>query len=158
MSLPTRKTQRLQNYNYASYGIYFVTICTYEHRNLFWSDTPCVLNGAGEMLVGWIKELSKEYPCLHTDCYAVMPNHVHLILFLHREGEASMPEMLDWFKTMTSNDYICGVKAGAYAPFHKRVWQRGYYDHVVRNGMDLDATRDYVMNNPVKWKLDKLYG
>jgi hypothetical protein len=60
---------------------------------------------------------------------------------------------MQFVKTMTTNDYIRGVKAGILAPFEIKLWQKSYYDHVIRNQQDYDETWQYIENNPSKWML-----
>ena len=56
---------------------------------------------------------------------------------------------------MTTNAYIKGVKQNNWKPFNSRLWQRSYYEHVIRNDIDLMETREYIINNPKKWHIDK---
>lgn len=63
--------------------------------------------------------------------------------------------MIDWFKTMTTNEYIRGVKQNQWRPFPGKLWQRNYYEHVIRDESDLDAIREYIVNNPAGWDSDK---
>ena len=156
MNYPKRKTIRLQDYDYSSNGAYFVTICTQDRQRFFWEHDQAVLNSSGTMVYEWLKKLSPKFSGVYLDSYAVMPNHVHVILFLEHT-EASLDEIISWFKTMTTNAYIRGVKAGIYPPFDKQLWQRSYYEHVIRNETDLQETRKYISENPLKWQLDQLY-
>ena len=83
-----------------------------------------------------------------------MPDHLHLIVTIQeRHTGGSLPDVMQFFKTMTTNDYIRGVKAGALVPFDKKLWQKSYYDHVIRNQQDYDETWQYIENNPSKWML-----
>ena len=66
------------------------------------------------------------------------------------KNEADIPSVMDWFKTMTTNEYIRGVKDGIYIPFEKKLWQRSYYDHIIRNDEDLNEKRQYILDNPLK--------
>lgn len=61
-----------------------------------------------------------------------------------------LSEIIQWFKTMTTNAYIKGVRQGCFAPFHRHVWQRNYYEHIVRNEDDLYESRRYIANNPIR--------
>ncbi len=61
---------------------------------------------------------------------------------------------MQWFKTMTTNDYINNVKNNGWRPFYRKLWQRNYYEHVIRNENELIRIREYIMNNPLKWSLD----
>lgn len=93
-----------------------------------------------------------------------MPNHIHFILFIHTDestgGHMGPPlqEMVQWLKTQTTNEYIKLVKSGVLKPFDKHVWQRSFYEHVIRNENDLYETRRYIEGNPVNWIKDKYYG
>ena len=156
MNDPKRKTIRLQNYDYSSNGAYFVTICTQDHTRYFWDSNTPQLNRSGEMVLSWAKELPKHFSGVYLDSYAVMPNHVHLVLFF-KDTAAALTTAIGWFKTMATNAYIRGVKDGVFPPFQKRLWQRSYYEHVIRNQNNLTEIRRYVAENPLKWQLDKLY-
>ena len=156
MNDPKRKIIRLQNFDYSSNGAYFVTICTQNHTRFFWDSDIPHLNKSGEMVLYWMKELPLRFSGVYLDGYAVMPNHVHLILFFE-DSTAALADVIGWFKTMSTNDYIRGVKADDFRPFQKQFWQRSYYEHVVRNQRDMDEIRKYVADNPLKWQLDKLY-
>ena len=72
-------------------------------------------------------------------------------------GHAGPPlqEIIQWFKTMTTNGYINDVKYGRFPPFEKRIWQRSFYDHVIRDDDDLNRVREYIQNNPLRWALDE---
>lgn len=81
-----------------------------------------------------------------------MPDHLHFILLMTGgNNAAALPEMIKWFKTQTTNDYIRQVKAGRFPPFENHIWQRGYYEHVIRNEDDLYETRKYISENPARW-------
>jgi len=68
---------------------------------------------------------------------------------------APLPGIVQWFKTMTTNEYIHGVKQFGWPRFDKRLWQRNYYEHIIRNEDDLNRIREYIVNNPLKWELDQ---
>ena len=156
MNYPKRKTIRLQDFDYSSNGAYFVTVCTQGHRCLFWEWDQAVLNTGGTMVFEWLSKLPGKFPGVELDCCAVMPNHVHMLLFLE-QSQTSLDKVVSWFKTMTTNAYIRGVKIGLYPSFDKQLWQRSYYEHVIRNEQDLRETRNYISENPLKWQLDHLY-
>lgn len=67
----------------------------------------------------------------------------------------SIPEVIHRFKSLTTRKYINGVKENNWQPFNKRLWQRNYYEHIIRNEEELNASREYIVNNPIKWELDK---
>ena len=66
----------------------------------------------------------------------------------------TLGNIMDWFKTMTTNEYIRGVKQHGWKPFYKKVFQRNYYEHIVRNERELNAIREYIQNNPANWAMD----
>ena len=156
MEQPKRKPLRLPDYDYGSNGVYFVTVCTHHRARLFWDSDVPALNGRGTMIHTWLKCIPERFSGVFLDTYAIMPNHVHMMLYF-QQTEHSLEHVLDWFKTMTTNAYIRMVKDGAAPPFEGKIWQRSYYDHVIRNETDLSETRRYVQENPLKWHLDALY-
>lgn len=97
-----------------------------------------------------------------------MPNHIHGIIEM-REMENTGPVWADtrpaptlgdiicWFKSKTTSHYIKGVKQELYKPFNKRIWQRNYYEHIIRNEKEYYAIIDYIQNNPKNWKKDENY-
>lgn len=74
----------------------------------------------------------------------------------HPHGDApTLGDVMDWFKTMTTNEYIRNVKRGLWEPFPGRFWQRNYYEHVIRNEKEMDEIRQYIRTNPLNWDSDK---
>jgi len=65
--------------------------------------------------------------------------------------------IIQWFKTMSTNEYIRNVKHNNWQSFNKRLWQRNYYDHIIRDEIDLNRVREYIINNPAKWAEDEYY-
>ena len=65
--------------------------------------------------------------------------------------------VVQWFKTMTTNEYIRGVKNNNWQPFNKRLWQRNYWEHIIRDEQSYQHIVDYIVNNPLKWQDDQLY-
>jgi REP element-mobilizing transposase RayT len=66
----------------------------------------------------------------------------------------TLGDIMDWFKTMTTNEYIRGVKERDWQPFYRKLWQRNYWEHIVRNEKELERIRTYVINNPTNWDTD----
>jgi REP element-mobilizing transposase RayT len=167
---------RLKNYDYSQTGAYFVTACAQNRECLFGNiqDNVMVLNDAGIMIEKWWLELAIKFPAIDIDAYMVMPNHFHGIVAIvgaalrgrpnldhsipegqpHRVAP-SLGDILNWFKTMTTNDYIQGVKNHQWHPFPGKLWQRNYYEHIIRNEDDLEAIREYIINNPIRWADDE---
>ena len=69
---------------------------------------------------------------------------------------APLPQIMQWWKTMTTNAYIRGVRGQGWPPFDRRLWQRNYYERIVRTPRELDLTHRYIRDNPLRWSLDRL--
>jgi putative transposase len=74
-------------------------------------------------------------------------------------GHAGPPlrDVVGWFKTMTTNEYFRGVKTLGWKPVYKRLWQRNYYEHVIRNKQSYNEIAEYIRHNPERWQTDRLY-
>ena len=135
-----------------------MTICTYNKECMFGDvvDGVIVLNEFGKVVESVWSDLPRHYSDIRLDAFIIMPNHVHSIIFIVGAGFKPAPtkrlplsEVVRGFKTFSSRrvNEIRGVSG---IP----VWQRNYYEHIIRNEKDLDEIREYVINNPIKWDLD----
>ena len=179
-----RRSIRLKGYDYSKEGAYFVTICTHERECLFGAivDGVMRLNDAGRMITKWYEELENKFKDIKCDAFVSMPNHVHFIVINvgadlcvrpiidaggngmgGRLGEhvgqgehigSPLRAVVQWFKTMTTNGYIKGVKEWGWLPFHGKMWQRNYYERVIRSDDELSAIREYITHNPQQWATD----
>jgi len=68
-----------------------------------------------------------------------------------------LPSVIQWFKTMTTNSYIKGVNHNGWERFNKKLWQRNYWEHIIRNEKEYQNIADYIIDNPNRWDSDKLY-
>ncbi len=154
--LPRRKNLRLQKYDYAQTAIYFVTICT-QNRCCILSDIRrggALLRPVGQICEQQIKLLEQRYK-IHIKSYVIMPNHIHMLLALEREEQSPAPTVSDivcCFKSLTTK-----LANQAENKPHRKIWQRSFYDHVVRNEQDYFEIQKYIDENPLKWELDKFY-
>ncbi len=149
-----RRSIRLPGFDYTSRGAYFLTICAQDRRMLF-SRLPVV-----DMLVTWWQRLGDKFPDVQLDEAVVMPNHFHGVVWLAdgcAEARTSLFDVVHWYKTMTTNAYIRGVRDHTWSPFPGRLWQRNYWEHIVRDDADLNRIRDYIRDNPIRWERDKLH-
>ncbi len=168
-NLLQRKNIRLENYDYSQAGYYFVTICTNDRINLFGQIVGSIhestemmqmqLNLNGIVVKSVIENLSTRFINIDIDIYIIMPNHIHMNVVITNEKaihESPLPKrsllskVLGYLK-MNSSKQIHLTNNGL------KVWQRGYYDHVIRNEQELQEIREYIFHNPTKWQLDKYY-
>ena len=170
-----RRSIRLKGYDYAQDGAYFVTVVTRDRLCLFGDviEEKMHVNRAGSMILKVWEELPKRFPTIGLDAFVVMPNHVHGILVVRnrvgvplvgtlRDGDRAttrvaptLGEIVGAYKSITTVRYTQGVKAGMWNPFRERLWQRNYYEHVVRNESELNRAREYIAGNPALWERDR---
>ena len=160
MELPKRKSNRLSNYSYSQSGTYFLTICTVEkrpilcriHQGTSFIPPRIQLSRYGIIAERQILSLPHFYSDVQVNKYVIMPNHIHMLLTIHTESTASdvpanerIPFLISSFKRFTN-------KAA-----EANLWQRSYYDHVIRDESDYLTRWNYIENNPAKWILDRFY-
>jgi len=172
-----RRSIRLKDYDYTTAGAYFVTIVTHGRKCLFGEISGGVMqsNDAGRMVREAWDELSNHYASVESDAFVVMPNHVHGIVFVgagpcarpEPEGQPqgvaptetasvlSLPDIVHRFKTLTTKQYIDGVKRFAWQPFAGQFWQRNYFEHIIRSEKSLQGIRQYIVDNPARWEFDR---
>ena len=164
-------SKRLPSHDYSQPGAYFVTICAAERQCLFGEivDGQMKLNRDGLIVAKQWAGLPGHHVNVSLDEFVIMPNHVHGILFLSNGSPSSvgagfqpadashptkpkhgLPEIIRGFKTYSSLEInrLLGTPGNP-------VWQRNYYEHVVRTEDDLDAIRRYIVENPLKWAEDE---
>ena len=163
---PHRRSIRLKGYDYSRAGAYFVTICTQDRRCLFGEITAKImrLNDPGRMIQTVWYELPQHYPGVDIDAFVIMPNHIHGIIDLNigdvgqPQGVApttmSLPDVVHRLKSLTTTRYRKGVERQDWLPFPRRLWQRNYYEHVIRDEGDLNQLRQYITSNPLCWPED----
>lgn len=156
-----RKNPRLKAYDYSQRGGYFITFCTKDRAPLLSTvvvgggvlDAPqTVLTAAGEVVDRYIRDLGRYYPWMTVEHSVIMPNHVHLLLLVHQgppgtsaPTNMAIPRVISALKRFTNRD--CGTQ----------LWQRGYYDHILRDEADFLLHWDYIASNPGKWAEDEYH-
>ncbi|HEX5480245.1 MAG TPA: hypothetical protein VFY79_11060 [Dehalococcoidia bacterium] len=113
--LPTRRSPRLQGFDYATPGFYFITICREQRAGIFgeFVGETLRLNAAGQMVSRWWSRVQEKFAAADCDAFVVMPDHVHGIIALNEHQDAertSLSRAIAWFKTMTTNEYIRRVR------------------------------------------------
>lgn len=150
---PRRRSIRLKGYDYTQAGAYFVTICARNRECLFGNiaNGEVSLNVAGRMTRSVWDELPNRFSGLELDAFVVMPNHVHGIFVLVGAGLAlpGLGDIVRAFKSLTA------VRVNRLLMRTGPLWQRNYYEHIIRNEKELNLVREYIANNPLQWELDR---
>ena len=160
-----RHSIRLKQYDYSQAGAYFVTIDVQNRGHLFGEivNGEMVLNDAGKMIEEQWQALKERFPLIDLDVYQVMPDHFHgiivivgatLVVALDVGKPSTLGDIIGAFKSITTHKYIKGVEDHGWQRFSKRLWQRNYYEHVVRDETDLERIRKYIQSNPLNWNHD----
>jgi putative transposase len=150
-------------------------------------DEAMILNDAGKMIHDQWSILPNRFNSIDLHEFIVMPNHFHGIVELvsektvgaplvgalakhHKTGQPqgiapttyeinpTIGDIVGAFKSLTTNEYIAGVKQKSWQPFHQKLWQRNYYEHIIRSEQSYLDIAEYIQNNPLKWPEDKYYG
>lgn len=170
---PRRKRNRLHSYDYREAGYYFITICTRNRKEYL--SSILVGNGLdrsarirytqyGEIAHRDLLALLGHFPNVRVDRFAIMPNHVHVILVLEKipftastaaEWKTGETERSRPFPTISTviGQYKSGVSRKAGFP----LWQKSFYDHIIRNEQDYWQIAHYIETNPLRWKQDRFY-
>ncbi|MFH1359615.1 MAG: transposase [Candidatus Omnitrophota bacterium] len=167
-----RKQMRLKEYNYSTSGSYFVTICTKNRSCLFGDivDKKIQLNVFGELVQSQWKQLSVRFQNIRLDDHVILPNHIHGIISvinivgaIHElplqqknpnnriyRRNMLLPKIIGYFKMNTSK-LINQIRQRPGNP----VWQRNYYEHIIRNDKDLNRIQTYIDQNINNWENDR---
>ena len=169
-----RKSIRLPGYDYSTEGFYFITICTKDKKCIFGNivDGEMILNEAGKIVKEeWLQTINirKGEAKLHK--YVIMPNHFHAIIEICR-GVSHTPECIN-ANNSGCNQGVCntplqstsktigaiirGYKGAVSRRIGYSVWQRNYYEHIIRNQHSYDEIEEYILNNTFLWEKDNLF-
>lgn len=165
MDYANRKGLRLPGYDYSRAGGYFITVCTHKRscilsRVLSGNEnrrSQIELTNLGRIAEEVLLQLEKQYNIL-VPSWVIMPNHIHLILVIENSGgktRVSAGQFVGAFKSIVFNQWKkecdrCGMASG-------KLWQRDFYDHIIRNEADFLEKLKYIDENPDKWSMDNLY-
>ena len=174
-----RKPTRIKNYDYSSVGAYFVTICTQDRKQILSeiirknnapvSETndyavgeglappaySVKLKPCGEIAEEQLKNLEKRYQNVTIEDYVIMPDHIHVIIFLHEKAGGASP-------SPTLNDVVCALKSltSRICKRHygiEKMFQRSFAEHIIRDKEDYETRAKYIHENPIRWYYDELY-
>ena len=153
--LPQRKSIRLPDYDYRQRGAYFVTLCT-ENRAEVLSQIGrggALLRPVGRIAEQLLLHLPQHYP-VQIDKHVVMPNHLHCILHVTVPSSAvSLSGIVCAYKSLTTKAANQAMRTPG-----RKLWQRSYYEHIIRDEIDYQEIWQYIDENPQKWEIDRLYG
>ena len=145
---PERKKNRLSDFDYATPTSYFITICTSNRQNLFWTETfDGTLSEVGNIAEREIKEIPMRFALTNVDRYIIMPDHVHLMITLYnadpemRQKTPNIQNIVGSFKAKVTSKSGCG----------KSIWQKSFYDRIIRNETEYVNIWQYIENNPHKY-------
>ena len=162
--LHERKPTRLKNFDYNTTGAYFITICTAEKQKILSRVVGGDVLGApksvellpfGVIADKYICQMNEFYDNIAVEQYVIMPNHIHIMLFVHGDGSprTSTPTK----QTSAVSHFVSTFKRFCNKEFGYNIWQRGFYDHVIRCQADYDEISRYILENPLKWNSDSLF-
>ena len=153
-----RRSIRLKEYDYSSEGLYFVTICSHEHKCVFGEiiDDNIILNRCGNIIDKEWKSLPQHFPNIVCHEYIIMPNHIHGIIQIEERIQGGPTPPL---RKTTLGNILAYYKYRTTKQLDQRIplWQRNYYEHIIRNQQSYEEIAAYIVENPVHWKRDKLY-
>lgn len=177
MTLPSRKPNRLPKYDYSSGGMYFITICTAERKNLFWTkdtvsdvgadiirplcpddnvqdfiQTPSAvpLSAIGQIADIAVRDIAFHYEGVSVNHYVIMPNHIHLMLSITAAGGRLIA-------APTVSTIIGQFKRHVSRKVGHGIWQKSFHDHIIRDERDYQKIWSYIECNPWYWETDCFY-
>lgn len=178
-----RKSIRLRGYDYSQDGAYFVTIVTFGRACLFGEiiNGEMVLNETGKIIQNWWDDIPIHFPAVETGAFVIMPNHIHGIIII-TAGRGAVPapfsmnddekggenlggetpplqptkkltlgQIVAYFKYKSTKEINALDGAGVVT----QLWQRNYYERIIRNNREMDAIWRYIEANPANWAQDK---
>ena len=146
-----RKYIRWHGYNYDTAGYYFITIVTHERKNILSriEDNQVHLSLIGKIVQKCMEQIEERFTDVQIEDFVLMPNHVHFII--KNYGEEDITEIVRTVKALSSFHY------------HRqndnkkiKLWQRNYFDRVIRDEREFNFIRNYIFKNPERWNKDKL--
>lgn len=166
---PGRRSIRLDDYDYTAPGAYFITVCSHQRKPIFGAiaEGQVILSSIGRIVESEWLRTERIRAEIALDEFVIMPNHIHGIVAIRRSGgrtekvgahghaplrrpPRSLGSMVARFKGAVTRAVRRRLSNTEYI-----VWQRGYYDRVIRDKRELEAIRRYIHNNPMRWELDR---
>ena len=178
--LKKRKTPRYQGFNYNCVGVYFLTICTQNRRCILSRivgtgvlDCPQTeLTKYGKIAEKYIRQLNEFYHHLSVEKYVIMPNHIHLLLWVKEnnttdngqsgtpvtDGQSGTPVPTNIERANSAcSQFVSTFKRFCNKEYGENIWQARFHDHIIRNRDDYEEHVKYIYENPLRWYYDELY-
>jgi hypothetical protein len=166
-----RKSIRLREYDYSQNGYYFVTMCVKDKKCILWDNQQQLnlhdtsvganivrpLSHTGIIIDQAIRNIELIYEHIYIDCYVIMPNHIHTIIVIDKPYDERRTMFAPTDKAVSIPRIIKQFKGFITKQLGYSIWQKSYYDIIIRNYNMLKEIREYIQNNPQKWNLDKYY-
>lgn len=154
---PKRKNIRIKDFDYSTSGAYFITICTTNRKNLLWdavgADTirpqNMPLSVIGKIVEQGILQMASHYRNVIVEKYCIMPDHVHFILSIESDIGGRI------VSAPTISTVVGSMKRWVSTQVGKPIWQKSFYDHVIRSQQDYDEIWEYIENNPLKYMMKR---
>lgn len=143
--MPQRKNIRLKHYDYSKEGIYFITICTENRRQTFGKiieSGKMQLTNIGKVVEKSIINLEQIYKNITVDEYTVMPNHIHIIIIINEKNGLTISRIINQYKGKITKEI--GFK----------IWQKSFYEHIIRNENEYYKIKEYIQDNVMNWTED----
>ena len=146
-----RKLTRLRGYDYSTPGYYFITICTKDKQSLFWKEKSdnCInpqLSEYGKIADEAINSITSYYPNVKIDKYVIMDNHIHMILIIMVDDDIDNVQMIS---APTIMRVVGQMKRWISKQIGFSIWQKSFYEHIIRSDSDYKIKAEYIMNNPL---------
>ena len=154
MELPKRKRNRLSDYDYSQNGAYFITICTKDRKPIL----SAIVGDDAYIVPKPYGRIAEKYICnvQEIEKYVIMPDHIHILIRLDNGSMwASTPTSANEGSKNRIASIVRSIKVLVTKEIGESIFQRSYYDHVIRNQRDYDETWEYIENNPRKWVMQK---
>ena len=162
--LPKRKPLRLREFDYSIPGAYFITIGTQDKKQVLsrivGGDVPDAPNKVellpfGQIADKYINQLHRFYNDVKVDRYVIMPNHIHMILFVLENGASRTSPPTRQHSAVSR--FVSTLKRFCNKEYGESIWQRGFHDHIIRDREDHGKHLRYIAENPLYWHTDELY-
>ena len=144
-NLPTRKRIRLQDYDYSEENMYFITICVKDRLELLGKiiEDNIKLTKEGKIVEHNINKIEQIYKNTIIDEYVVMPNHIHILVLINYKNRVTISKIIKHFKTNITKE------------IKRSIWQKSFYEHIIRNEKEYRKIKEYIKNNVINWRKDK---